>query len=382
MSALSTPVPRADSEYGDESEEGGEGVQFNENVVAFPVDYYQPTEEFMQLWKVWAIKAMREGQRSKIFGPKGDYKGFWHKDAKHGDGTFTYKDGSKYEGGFVNGRREGAGAFWKMRNGRLHIQFKGQWKNGSKEGHGTCWFANGDIYEGDWSQNLKHGDGTLRYENGDVYEGHFFEDRRHGFGVMTLASGDRYDGFWQHDKRHGPGIYYYVEKNRVMEAEWVEDVPKCGVFSELDEPTKKPNVEYTTNGVKRHDFGRIPPSQIADPLYVLNTAIDKIRSKQNQDIDFMEHFSEEELKIFRRAFAYVDKGRKGYITSLELVMLLQDIGEDPTEKEIDIILGIMGKRMESRITFEEFVQMLVLYKDKAEFIDDEDGDYDQFDDEY
>ena len=41
----------------------------------------------------------------------------------HGQGTFTWLSGNKYEG---------------------------EWKDGVKNGHGTFTYSNGDKYEGEW----------------------------------------------------------------------------------------------------------------------------------------------------------------------------------------------------------------------------------------
>lgn len=51
-------------------------------------------------------------------------------------GTYTYKDGMKYVGGFVDGQ---------------------------KSGNGVYYAANGDKYEGDWIAGLMHGNGTLSF---------------------------------------------------------------------------------------------------------------------------------------------------------------------------------------------------------------------------
>jgi len=44
----------------------------------------------------------------------------------HGYGILKWKDGKKYEGDFINDKREGTGTFtWS--DGRVYI---GEWKNG------------------------------------------------------------------------------------------------------------------------------------------------------------------------------------------------------------------------------------------------------------
>lgn len=51
----------------------------------------------------------------------------------HGRGIFTWSDGRKYEGEYVNDKKEGCGEFsWP--DGRA---YKGSWKNGKQDGKGT-----------------------------------------------------------------------------------------------------------------------------------------------------------------------------------------------------------------------------------------------------
>ena len=113
-------------------------------------------------------------------------------------------------------------------------------------------------YEGEWRSGLKHGHGKMVYANGDVYEGDWMDDQRAGLGVLTLgacldfdgraraspcsrrlgcvcvaANGDTYEGHWLADKKEGPGRYFYVSTRKMYEGEWVDDVAKCGVFSDI-----------------------------------------------------------------------------------------------------------------------------------------------------
>jgi len=60
---------------------------------------------------------------------------------KTGKGKFTYSDGSKYTGDFVNG---------------------------SPQGRGTCIYSNGDKYVGGWKKHAPHGEGIMYYANGRV----------------------------------------------------------------------------------------------------------------------------------------------------------------------------------------------------------------------
>ncbi len=61
-----------------------------------------------------------------------------------GVGKFTYVDGSRYEGEFLNG---------------------------SPNGIGICLYANGDRYSGDWYRDNPNGKGKMEYHSGDILDG-------------------------------------------------------------------------------------------------------------------------------------------------------------------------------------------------------------------
>ncbi len=110
------------------------------------------------------------------------------------EGSFTFPDGSKYEGEF---------------------------QNGQQNGQGTMTYANGDRYEGEWQNGLKHGQGTLTIANGDVYTGRFEAGKKHGRGVYTWADGTVYDGEWRDGKKHGRAVYIDYDGDRFRyDGEW------------------------------------------------------------------------------------------------------------------------------------------------------------------
>ncbi len=60
----------------------------------------------------------------------------------NGEGRYTYRDGSYFEGAF---------------------------KNGLPQGEGICYYANGDRYEGGWKNNAPDGEGVMYFASGTVY---------------------------------------------------------------------------------------------------------------------------------------------------------------------------------------------------------------------
>ncbi len=150
-------------------------------------------------------------------------------------GVFTLKDGTSYEGSFVEGEMEGQGLKrWpdgSTCSGTFHL--------GEIEGHGVQILSSGEKYEGGWLQNRRHGQGELTYANGDVYTGAFRNHKPNGAGVMVLTVGGneayletgppttdtaspegscRLEGNWQNGLLHGDGsCEYYLHEHGLAE---------------------------------------------------------------------------------------------------------------------------------------------------------------------
>jgi hypothetical protein len=150
-------------------------------------------------------------------------------------GTFTYPDGSKYEGDFVNGKRDGKGTY-TYANGSTYQgefsdnkyngqgtytgangnQYVGAFLNGNYHGKGAYLYANGNQYIGDFINGNYHGEGTYSYADGGQYVGDFVNDKRHGQGTFIYPDGSKYKGSFLNDKRNGTGIYTYVDGSQYV----------------------------------------------------------------------------------------------------------------------------------------------------------------------
>lgn len=109
-----------------------------------------------------------------------------------GYGETTYSDGGWYKGNWENGKRNGYGEM-KYTDGGI---YKGNWVDGSREGQGTMYYSSGTVYTGNWSGNTANGQGTMNYKNGDSYTGGWKNGKRHGYGTYTWASGSVKSGNW------------------------------------------------------------------------------------------------------------------------------------------------------------------------------------------
>lgn len=73
----------------------------------------------------------------------------------------NYKQGSRYEGGKLNGLKHGFGKFFYQDGGR----YEGFWREGRMEGSGKLYYQSDRLaYEGEWQNDQFEGRGTLYNE--------------------------------------------------------------------------------------------------------------------------------------------------------------------------------------------------------------------------
>jgi hypothetical protein len=135
-------------------------------------------------------------------------------DCIHGAGLRAYRDGSHYEGDFVNGLRQGRGVLVSKQGHR----YEGSWAADRRHGFGVQVYPDGE-YRGSWYKGTPTREGVRSYTNGDRYVGEYRGSRRHGQGTLTYANGDRYVGAFEDDQPHGDGKWY-AQSGSVKEGHW------------------------------------------------------------------------------------------------------------------------------------------------------------------
>ncbi|XP_030661235.1 MORN repeat-containing protein 1 isoform X4 [Nomascus leucogenys] len=111
------------------------------------------------------------------------YEGEWKGGRKHGHGKLLFKDGSYYEGAFVDGEIMGEGRRHWAWSGDT---FSGQFVLGEPQGYGVMEYKAGGCYEGEVSHGMREGHGFLVDQDGQVYQGSFHDNKRHGHGQMLF----------------------------------------------------------------------------------------------------------------------------------------------------------------------------------------------------
>lgn len=365
------------------------------------------------------VISQKNGDRRTIFWSKGKpgaystaakYLGQWKDNEKHGKGTQTWANGDKYVGEWAAGKPSGFGTYWKQsKKEGLLKQYAGQWANGQQNGRGVFYYEDGGMYDGQWRNGLRHGVGTMSYADGSVYEGDWFNDKRHGFGIYDHANGDHFEGHYVEDKREGEGVHFFfsAEKkthHKRMDGEWVADICKCSIYSEMEPDPNVPASEAPEP---------LPKLQLLAPDSVLAGELRRIREHRAHHratrVTIDEHFTPEvrertccpgrgagrrstfepaakqplrvssyqalagaqidppactladqlaipsahsclalpypvwqELVALRTAFARVDVAGQGVLTLSQLHEAFAHIGMDPTDDELENVLGNFG----------------------------------------
>ncbi|XP_073089131.1 MORN repeat-containing protein 1 isoform X1 [Manis javanica] len=165
------------------------------------------------------------------------YEGEWRGGKKHGQipaastsqltarllgshGKLLFKDGSYYEGEFVDGEITGEGCRHWAWSGNT---YSGQFVLGEPQGHGVMKYKAGGHYEGELSHGAREGHGCLVDPDGQTYWGSFHDNKRHGRGRMAFRNGDTYEGDWVWDQRQGHGVLCCADGS-TYKGQWHGDV--------------------------------------------------------------------------------------------------------------------------------------------------------------
>lgn len=164
--------------------------------------------------------------------PEGRHVGKNMDGKPHGWGVLTYHSNdplgrSKYEGAFVQGKRQGDGVLrwvngnkydgeWRDDNfnGRGEwssnvCKYRGDFVNGKFHGEGVRIDSDGTKWEGAFQNGLVHGKAEQTSANGAyVYKGKFEQNVKCGQGELT-APGMSYKGKWKDDKFEGKGALMF-----------------------------------------------------------------------------------------------------------------------------------------------------------------------------
>uniref|UniRef100_A0A3Q4AHB1 Radial spoke head 10 homolog B n=1 Tax=Mola mola TaxID=94237 RepID=A0A3Q4AHB1_MOLML len=283
-----------------------------------------------------------------------------------GRGTYTWLDGSSYEGEVHNGIRHGTGTYkcaktsvsytgqWDQ--GKRHGQgvlyynqdktswYNGDWVKNSREGWGMRRYPSGNIYCGEWKSNLRHGEGTMRWLNLDQhYVGMWEKGLQHGRGthiwILRQATGsqslmsNQYKGDFVQGQRHGQGTIYYA-CGATYEGEWSNNkshgkVKQCYSFASHIQCT------HVDSGSTKHDLHFLHAENL--PLssdmalnidWLLDMVPQKVREPEREQVEFEMLIHSTQLRSVYKFYSRLGRAHSPHgaflLTRLQLWRLLKD----------------------------------------------------------
>lgn len=138
----------------------------------------------------------------RVFSNRNSYSGTWLDGRMHGEGLYTWSDGSEYAGEFHEGFMWGSGEK-RWPNGR---KYRGEWQRDMMWGDGEMTWPSGETFTGQFRKGIFHGKGTRVWPTGDWYAGEFKNGEQEGEGTFeSAAEGWVYNGRWLHGRMFGEG---------------------------------------------------------------------------------------------------------------------------------------------------------------------------------
>ena len=122
------------------------------------------------------------------------------------------------------------------------IKYEGDFVNDRKEGNGIALYSNGDKYEGEWKNNKQYGKGIVMYSTGGRYEGEWANGKFNGLGIYYLRNGEKYEGKFKDNRYNGYGKFYHLNGD-ILEGIFINDQPNGECFLHKSDGT-----------LERHNF--------------------------------------------------------------------------------------------------------------------------------
>ena len=121
-------------------------------------------------------------------------------------GKNIFYNGSYYIGQYKNGKRNGKGKIYYP-NG--NIKYDGDFVDDKREGNGKIIFESGSYYIGQFKNDLPNGKGIEYDKNGNIiYDGDFVDAKREGNGKIINKDGSYYIGQFKNDLPNGKGKFF------------------------------------------------------------------------------------------------------------------------------------------------------------------------------
>lgn len=213
------------------------------------------------------------------------YIGNWQKNKKHGEGKMHYTNGEKVHGIWdmdelverVNNTIENTVSNTAVVQNEIEEEEFSQtvWKDcGSIYCHneiGTLTYRDGSRWEGEFLNGKPHGVGTMYYSGGNRYEGEVQNHAPNGEGVMYFENGQVVGATWNdgYPIKRKQKNEIIVENNKKIEVESSAEVKIWAVIVGISAYSHMPALRYTDDDayqifafLKSPEGGALPNNQI------------------------------------------------------------------------------------------------------------------------
>ena len=128
--------------------------------------------------------------------------------------------------------------------------------NTIKDGPGTFTWPDGSSYQGGVVNNAITGRGIFKYSNGDVYDGEMVNGKRHGQGKLTLVDNTVYEGVFAHDNGQGKITHPDGRVEHDVQQFFVLDVDGGGTRSKTRRKQKRKSKRYNIKIKHKSKYSR------------------------------------------------------------------------------------------------------------------------------
>ncbi len=130
-----------------------------------------------------------------LYYPDGSqYEGMWRNGKKNGEGTWLSASGEQWHGQWIDGQR--LDATFSEKNPPNTAPLRDCNTIHCADGLGTYTFADGSVYQGQFRDGYPAGQGEVWYANGNHYKGQWYRELPHGQGTLTFADGRTLTAKW------------------------------------------------------------------------------------------------------------------------------------------------------------------------------------------
>lgn len=155
----------------------------------------------------------RNGYGVYFYKNHGDYKrysGEWVNDNRTGMGIMHYQES----------RKKSSFGIWKDNMFVAKYKEQGCIVGNCYQGRGVhVWQEDGSRYEGIYKDGQRNGIGTFYHGKGAKYDGNQVEGKRNGFGTYYYSNGNKYIGEWKDETKNGKGKMY-AKGQVIQEGTW------------------------------------------------------------------------------------------------------------------------------------------------------------------